>query len=83
MRYLPPIPWAAVALGTVVLDDRGVPRAVVGNIEDGARRLVLLDRDPRPHYVNGVTPISPIELDTVDAIGTLYATGLNPTPIGD
>lgn len=84
MRYLPSIPWYAVTPGTVVLDARTVPRAVVGNSPyDATRSLVLLEGDPRPHYVTTTALVSPVELDTADAIGTLYAAGLNPTPIGE
>lgn len=84
MRYLPPIPWHAVPPGTVILDRTGVPRAVAANIADvGDRRLILLEGDPNPHDVTGATLITPIELDTADAIVELYVHGLNPVPIGE
>ena len=82
MRYLAPVPWHAVPPGLVVLDAAGVPRTIVCNITDiGDRRLVLLEGDPNPHYVTGATLITPIELDTADAIVELYVHGLNPVPI--
>lgn len=83
MRYLDPIPWTAVAPGTVVLDARGVPRTVVGNWENLGTCLVLLEGDPTPHYYADSTMVTPVELDAADAIGALYAAGLNPVPIGD
>ena len=84
MRYLPPIPWRAVVLGTVVLDRNGVARAVIGNMPGApGQRLVLLEGDPSPHYVGDETLISPIELDEADAAAVLRAAGLVATPVID
>lgn len=84
MRYLPPVPLWSVEPGTVVLDATGTPRTVVGNVpEDRGTNLLLLEGDPRPHYYADSTMVTPVVLDDTDAIGTLFAAGLNPTPIGE
>lgn len=84
MRYLPPVPLWAVEPGTVVLDGHGVPRTVVGNVpESRGTSMILLEGDPTPHYYADSSMITPVELDTADAIGALHTAGLNPTPIGE
>jgi hypothetical protein len=80
VRYLPPIPWSDVPSGAVVIDSNGTPRTVLANAAAGTEQAI---------YVEGLSPIAlprewpayPVELDETDAIGNLYAAGLNPTPI--
>lgn len=83
MRYLPPVPWRNVRPGTVVLDRTGTPRAVLINWENLGTCFVLLEGDPNSHYVSADQPITPVELGTADAIGTLHTAGFTVTPIGD
>lgn len=84
MRHLPPIRWADVTEGEVVLID-GTPRTVLA-IRDYAAmpgaRIILAD-GLQPFTVRFSDWAHPVELDGSDAIGTLHASGLNPTPISD
>lgn len=82
MRYLPPIPWRSVAPGVIITDGTDTPRTVL-HISRAARAGCLVI------FLEGLPPVEvyvhehaqPVELDTADAIGTLYAAGLNPAPI--
>jgi hypothetical protein len=78
MRLLPPVPWHLITPGTVVLYDG--PRAVIMNMPHSVTRTVLLEGLP-PIVVDPRAYAQPVQLDATDAIGTLYAAGLNPTPI--
>lgn len=75
VRYLPPIPWHAVAPGTVVLID-GEPRTVCANWENLGICLVLLEGDPDSHYFRCDDSAQPVELDDTDAIGNMLRAGL-------
>lgn len=82
MRRLPPVRFDRIAPGTVITDGTGHPRTLLA-ITAAARPGILVI------YVEGLSPVEvyahehaqPVELDAADAIGTLYAAGLNPTPI--
>ncbi len=82
MRYLPPIRLDEVTPGMVITDGANVPRTVLG-IGTARRPSVLVI------YLEGLPPIEvyrhehaqPVELDTADAIGNLFAADLNPIPI--
>ncbi|MET0426689.1 MAG: hypothetical protein ABW046_22670 [Actinoplanes sp.] len=83
MRHLPPIPWRLVRPGTVVLDSRGTPRRVLENLQMGSAlggRIVLVE-GLLPAQVTNEWPAHPVELDTTDAIGNLFAADLTVTPI--
>ena len=81
MRYLPPIPWHLVTPGTVVLDGTMTPRAVVMNMPHSVTRTVLREGVPSPIAVRHDDLAQPVELDTADAIGNLFAAGFTVTPI--
>jgi len=66
-----------------VLDSHGTPRRVLENMQMGSamgQRIVLVE-GLSPIQVSNNWPAHPVELDAADAIGNLYAAGLNPTPI--
>jgi hypothetical protein len=80
MRHLPPVPWADVLPGTVVVDLPldPVPRTVLANIpyEDVAGRRMILFEGRVPYVCSPQAMAQPVELDAADAIGTLHAAGL-------
>lgn len=81
MRNLPPIPWSDVRPGAVVLF--GIPRTVaaVRSIDDW---LMVFVEGMGPFTVKPADLCTElVELDAADAIGSLYAAGLNPRPIGE
>jgi hypothetical protein len=79
VRHLPPVRWADVTPGTVVL--LNAPRTIVFNENyEGIRRLVWAE-GIAPFAVRPDDPAYPVELDAADAVGTLFAAGLNPAPI--
>lgn len=84
MRYLQPVRWSDVTPGTVIMDNNGIARTVLAN--DPHPRLaghrMLLIEGIEPQEIRDYQFAAPVELDAADAIGTLYAAGLNPVPIG-
>jgi hypothetical protein len=82
VRHLPPIRWADVTPGMVVIGQKRIPHAVI-DIYPAALpgyRVVLLEGLP-PGTYHDADCVGVVELDRSDAIGTLHASGLNPTPI--
>ena len=78
MRYLQPQRWADVRPGTVVLlEGHSVPRAVMANhdYERDGWRLIFME-GMGPFTVRPADPVQPVEFDTADAIGNLFAAGL-------
>lgn len=80
MRRLPPIRWADVQPGTVVLDSHGTPRIVLSNEPRHANMRLVFVEGLAPVVLWTEHPAHPVELDATDAIGTLYAAGFTVTP---
>lgn len=81
MIYHPPIPWALVTPGTVVLCD--VPRTVLANdalIDQPGLSYVCLEGWP-PIRISADLLAKPVTLDESDAMINLFATGLTPERI--
>ena len=74
----PPIPWSAVPDGAVVLlDDRPCRiLAVCPATWPGA--LVIYPECSAPRYVTADDTTYLVQLNETDAIGNLFAAGLNP-----
>lgn len=81
MRYLPPIRWADVMPGMVVMDSNGIARTVLANDPYPPDRRLVLAEGVQPWHPWADEPAYLVELDATEAIGTLHAAGLNPTPI--
>lgn len=77
MRHLPPIPWADVRPGTVIMFN-GIPRTVIMNMPNSVTRTVLIEGVPAPLTMVPTFFVQPVELDETDAIGALHAADLNP-----
>lgn len=82
MRHLPPVRWADVTPGMVVIGQKRIPHTVLGihPAVPPSYRIVLLEGLPPAMYHEADT-VNVVELDAADAIGTLFAADLNPTPI--
>lgn len=78
MRHLPPVRWADVTPGTVVLlEGHTVPRTVAFNQDYAADGWHMIWMEGMsPFTVRPDDPAYPVELDTADAIGNLFAAGL-------
>lgn len=82
MRNLLPIPWSDVRPGAVVLF--GIPRTVAAVKRASGNWLMIFVEGMGPFTVRPSDLCTElVELDAADAIGSLYAAGLNPRPIGE
>lgn len=74
--------WSGVRPGDVVLDAQGTPRTIhaLFPIPDGDGFTVYAE-GLSPARVQNEHPCEVVILDATDAVGNLFAAGLNPTPI--
>lgn len=84
MKYLPPRPWVQVMPGDIVMSFEGVTRRVL--VSDphprlAGHRMLLLEGLAEPLVARDYQHACVVELDESDAIGALFVSGLNPTPI--
>lgn len=77
MILSPPIPWALVPNGAVVLH-LGVPRTVLVAPGPHGGDGVWLEGSPIPWYVAPGTTVQLVLLDESDVVAALAAAGLNP-----
>lgn len=80
MKHLPPTPWHLIAPGTVVLMDAAETRTVLQIVGD-IHGITVYAEGLVPFRVRGDAYAQPVELDTADAIGNLFAAGFTVTPI--